>query len=491
MVIEVGKEMKERKAKEFEKRVDMLALTLSLKGNDQIFETKEGYQLLFSTYIKMIENDQEDFFIEKERKKKIIQSLERTKAFYDFENKKQLQEIFKKMTKDDPADFMLFPTTFLTNLDKMESHIYGLTVYRKNKDFIVMKVDKSKSFDGQNVSYFKISSAYIAELSQLFFEERDFLQIASNSIFEILKKISDEAKTVPSIIMRYQKTDNCVISEVEASLRMILFNCRTDIFSLTEDDYCITPKWNLKYFDPTVEMRRRFVAAMKGEDKNWNQHFDYIFDYYLYRKGKLVRNSFLELHIPRGIRHWIIQDIFSMDTYIPEMLKNGGQIPAENVPLKEEKIRGIDPTGILDENPIKEINSTDLEDTLEINTHKIKLFNERLSFIKIQRARETTRYIISRLKEKNQEIVAELQRRKELGKGSQDGKSSNHDQLVPRADYSIHRSSQPTLIFNTKSSVKEVVFDELIERAKKAQYELQNSRQTNVKKLIAQYEKQL
>ena len=63
-------EEKEEKKDHFEKRVDMLALTLSLKENDKFFETSIGYQLLFSTYIRMIESDQNAFFIEKKRKEK-------------------------------------------------------------------------------------------------------------------------------------------------------------------------------------------------------------------------------------------------------------------------------------------------------------------------------------------------------------------------------------------------------------------------------------
>ncbi|THE16269.1 hypothetical protein E1H99_00345 [Enterococcus hirae] len=423
---EIAIEIKRReelkmKAKEFERRVDMLALTLSLKNNDQLFEANEGYQLLFSTYIKMIENDEDSFFIEKERKEKVIQSLERTKGFY--ENEGQLQAVFEMMINDDPADFMLFPIDFFTDRDPMNIHVCGFTVYKKNEDFIVVNVDKDRSFNDKVVNFFKIPSRHIAKLSQLFFVERGYLRYKCReddyvargpyAIFIHLRALSSEAKAISAITMQEQSTSNCVVSEVEASIRTILFNCRTDIFSLPEDTK-ITPKWNLAHSEPTVEMRKRFLLAMKGEDEGWNQHFDYLFDYYLHRKGKLVRNSHLELHTLSWSKYWTIQEIFSMDAYISEMLRNGGQIPTEDVPLKEEKISGIDPTDMLNGSPIVEINSSGLEIAMEKNADKIKLFNERLSLIKIKRAEEITKYIITRLKDKNKEIDAELQRRKEL-----------------------------------------------------------------------------
>ena len=44
--------MRTTEAKDFERRIDMLALTLSLKWkNEKCFDNSEGYHLLFSTYI--------------------------------------------------------------------------------------------------------------------------------------------------------------------------------------------------------------------------------------------------------------------------------------------------------------------------------------------------------------------------------------------------------------------------------------------------------
>ncbi|THE16276.1 hypothetical protein E1H99_00380 [Enterococcus hirae] len=455
----------EMKAKRFEKRVDMLALTLSLKENDRFFENNGGYKLLFSTYIKMIENDQDNFFIEKERKERIIYSLERTKAFYDFKHKEQLQAVLEKMTNDDPTDFVLFPSGFSTSLDKMECHMCGLTVYKKNEDFIVMKVDKERSFDRKNVTFFKIPSTNVEELSQIFFERRNFTQLPPDCLFKRLGQLSRESKAVPSIIIQYQKSGTCVISEIEASLRMILFNCRTDIFNLAEGD-CMTPKWNSVHSEPTIEMRKRFVAAMKGEDEAWDQHFDYLFDYYLCRKGKLVGDSSLTICARDMMRYWKIRETFSMDKYIPEMLKNSGQLPTDDVPLKEEKIKGIDPSDIYMK-PIEEINIFSLKNIMQGNTYKIKLFNERLPFIKIQRAKDITESIISRLQDKNKKIEAEIQRREEIEMARQDKRDSKQS-LYQSISNVVSRTHQPIRTRSNRSA-KKVRIDDRLEQLKKRQ----------------------
>ncbi|OBS62828.1 hypothetical protein AX758_09645 [Enterococcus mundtii] len=103
----------EQKKHEFEKRVDMLALSLALKPNDKNFDQNDDYKLLISTYIKMLEQDQDDFFIDRNSKQNIIRSLERTKAYFDFAEENQLRASLEKLVNDDPTDFMLFPWLFL------------------------------------------------------------------------------------------------------------------------------------------------------------------------------------------------------------------------------------------------------------------------------------------------------------------------------------------------------------------------------------------
>ena len=411
MLTKEEKKTNEQKVREFEKRVDMLALTLSLKRNDRVFHTGEGYQLLFSTYIKMLENDQNDFFIEKERKEKIIESLKRTKAFYDFKKKRQLHAVFETMTNDDPTDFMLFPSTMYVEKDvKAPRHLVGLTVYKKKNRFFVMKVDTEHFYDRSSVSYFQIPLSNIEKLSHLFFLERDIKNTEQYYILKTLAELSNEARPISSVILKKQSVGNCIVSQVETSLSMILFNCRTDLFRSMHKE--ITPKWNLKHLEPTLEMRRRFLLAVKGEDKDWNQHFDYIFDYYLYKKGKLVEIPFSYIDIKGKWWHQQIHLIFSVDPYIPEMLENGGQISNENKEQLKANIRSlIEPPGRLCNEDIRKIEVGQLSLVKNQNCDTIKVLSARLSSIKIEVAKKMAEVLIACLEEKNREIVTEIKQR--------------------------------------------------------------------------------
>ncbi|THE16272.1 hypothetical protein E1H99_00360 [Enterococcus hirae] len=490
------REIDEQQTKEFEKKVDMLALTLSLKENDDFFEAGEGYPLLFSTYIEMIKNDSDDFFIKKEQKGKIIESLERTRAFYDFEHKEQLQSIFEKITNNDPTDFMIFPSeVFLKGDEGTYSQFCGLTVYRKNEDFLVMRVDKAKCFDKNTVSYFKIPSVNVAELSQLFFSQRDFKEREPNFIFKQFKDLSGEMKVIPTISMKEQRIINGVVSEIEASLKMILFHCHTDIFRLGPGKN-ITPKWNLKHLEPTLEMRKRFLLALKGDNDEWNQHFDYIFDYYLYRKGKLVELPFSDIDIKSERWHQQIHSIFSMDQYIPEMIDSGGKVPTtKKTELKESVILSIEPTGRLYNEDIKMIGFSKLWQAKNQNEEEIKILNARFPSIKIELAQEMAATLISCLKNKNQEIGAEIKRREEIEKENY-GKKYSHQTLKHSLSNTVfgktnHFRKIP-VNSNAEGLIEKAVFTEVMEKAKKSQQSHRNTKQQDARdkdKQSLQYEK--
>lgn len=163
----------EQKKHEFEKRVDMLALSLALKPNDKNFDQNDDYKLLISTYIKMLEQDQDDFFIDRNSKQNIIRSLERTKAYFDFAEENQLRASLEKLVNDDPTDFMLFPMVVPLSEDiNVYQHLMGFVVYKKEHDFIVLTVDKMTNYYDDNVVYQIIPKQRIKELSTLFFEER-------------------------------------------------------------------------------------------------------------------------------------------------------------------------------------------------------------------------------------------------------------------------------------------------------------------------------
>ncbi|EOA7269495.1 hypothetical protein [Enterococcus hirae] len=54
---------------------------------------EKNYQLLFSTFIKMLENDEQEALIDREKKPAIIDSLKRTIKFYEMKNPKELQRM--------------------------------------------------------------------------------------------------------------------------------------------------------------------------------------------------------------------------------------------------------------------------------------------------------------------------------------------------------------------------------------------------------------
>lgn len=62
---------------ELQRHLDIFALSLSLKKNNKWYleDDKVSYPLLFSTYIKIIQQDEQEFFVPKQDKLKMIQSL--------------------------------------------------------------------------------------------------------------------------------------------------------------------------------------------------------------------------------------------------------------------------------------------------------------------------------------------------------------------------------------------------------------------------------
>lgn len=289
---------------EFAKRVDMLAMSLSLKPNDQSFVSPESYELLFSIYAKMIRTDYNNFFVDRIQTMNIVHSLKRTIQLYRMDGAESLQTIFEKLKNYDPTDFMLIPVAFSTDhTQKYFGHVCGLTIYKRENNFVVLKVDKEQSYRTGSVSYVKVPFEKARALSQLLFSERHF---SNEKPYDILKKIeglSHEFRPIPAIQLKEQTIDNSVISEIEASLRTILFNCKKDIFHLNDQER-VTPKWGkldepmlarpqrrqnwwMEDLGTTVTMKERFLLAVKGMNGNWNKNLQYIYDYYFYFKNSI------------------------------------------------------------------------------------------------------------------------------------------------------------------------------------------------------------
>ena len=328
---------------EFAKRVDMLAMSLSLKPNDQSFVSPESYELLFSIYAKMIRTNYNNFFVDRIQTMNIVHSLKRTIQLYRMDGAESLQTIFEKLKNYDPTDFMLIPVAFSTDhTQKYFGHVCGLTIYKRENNFVVLKVDKEQSYRTGSVSYVKVPFEKARALSQLLFSERHF---SNEKPYDILKKIeglSHEFRQIPAIQLKEQTIDNSVISEIEASLRTILFNCKKDIFHLNDQER-VTPKWGkldepmlarpqrrqnwwMEDLGTTVTMKERFLLAVKGMNGNWNKNLQYIYDYYFYFKNicKKMEHSGIDQKqaLLKNIRY-----LFQHDPYIQEMVNRRGEIP--------------------------------------------------------------------------------------------------------------------------------------------------------------------
>lgn len=404
--------MKQQKKQVFSRNIDMLALTLSLKSNDDINCFPGIYDLLFSTYIKMIKNDQEDFFIDKQRQPNIIQSLQRTIEIYKGTNIEDLHNIFLNLRNNDPTNFVLCPAYFHMLDPKEGGHICGLTIYKRDNELIIMQVDKESFFESGAVSYVKVPLKNIQELSQIIFSAREFFDFKPYGILRKIEAISHKFKTIPSIKLAHQTTGNCGIIEIEATLRLILFHCKKDIFALQTCDR-ITPKWGGDSQDSaTIEMKVRFVEAMKGTDQEWNENFDYVLGYYLYRKKQSIKWGEAQLSIHKDYWYTSIRHLYSNDLYIVEILNSGGMIPADfDVPLKEKMIELVGKAGILLNREIKAVGLSELYKEIQENTYELELLKGRLSFLKIPVAKEMLDYYIARIMIKNIEIKKEISRR--------------------------------------------------------------------------------
>lgn len=347
---------------EFRKKLDLLALSLSLQENINHFGLNKDYQL-FATYIQMICDDQDDFFIEKRQKENIIESLNRTIDFYDFEKIEQVQMILEKLRNNDPTDFILIPSSFYPGeYGEISSHTCGLTVYKKNNSFVIMKVDKEKEFDDHTVSYFEIPPTNILKLSQLFLEERFHEVRKPYFVLNRLATLSiqNESIGILAITMKGQKSGNCSVSEVDASLKTILYNCRKDLFSLDTSEQ-VTPKWHSEQAESILEMRKRFLIALKGKNPELNWQLDYIYIYYLCKKGQLKSEFLKNIYTKNRRWHLQIQFLFKEDPYISAIFNNPGQLPTIDENLIQEKSNNIIKSlGIHSTSKLAEFSSDDL-----------------------------------------------------------------------------------------------------------------------------------
>ncbi|MDB7102039.1 hypothetical protein [Enterococcus mundtii] len=350
--------------------------------------------------------------------------------------------IFEKLRNDDPTDFMLIPSSFYPGeYGAVSPHICGLTVYKKNDSFIIMKVDKEKNFDDHTVSYFEIPPTKILELSELFLKER-FHEVRKP--YFVLRRlatlsIQNESIGIPAIVMKEQKTGNCSVNEVDAALKTILFHCSKDIFSLDTNEQ-VTPKWHSEHAESILEMRKRFLFALKGKNPELNRQLDYIYFHYLYKKGQF-KSEFLE-NIDTKKRRWHLQIhfLFKEDPYISAIFDHPGELPTIDENLIQEKSNNIIKSlGIYPTSKLAEISSDDLTEYLDQQKYITNIINGRLPFIQVPIAKEMTQRMIASLEKKEQEVQEEL-----------------HQRQVPKETKMEQKLSEPALIHVPQKTISPI-----------------------------------
>ncbi|WP_206853793.1 hypothetical protein [Candidatus Enterococcus mangumiae] len=396
---------------EFARRIDMLALTLSLKSSNNFCVSPENYELLFSTYIKMIENDQDDFFIDKKRQPKIIRSLERTIDLYRLGQPNDLKIVLENLRNNDPTDFLLFPTSyFFPDPDEL-GYVCGLTVYKRGGQFVVMQVDKEKVIGAGSVSYVQLSAAKVEELSKVLFSTRDLLNFRPYETLIKIEALSHPFQKIPAIQLARPMSDNHAVSQIETTLRIILFNCNHSLFDLPHRPK-ITPKWNRQLPYPTLEMKRRFVHALKGDNPDWNQQYEYVFGFYLYRKYSYSQIKYGVLANHKDEWYQNVYLLYANDPYIKVILNNGGYIPSVlNSHIKEVILEVVDPIGQLYQSKLRQVELIDLHDADERIRKEIQLTRERKAYIQIPIAEKITSSLIIGLQEKRKDIQEEIKYR--------------------------------------------------------------------------------
>ncbi|BAO08254.1 hypothetical protein EMQU_2697 [Enterococcus mundtii QU 25] len=393
---------------DFIKRLDMLATTLSL-NEDRKLISLEKYRLLFSTYKKMIETDVDHFFLEKQKQSKVVESLQRSQDFLTYKNHTLLWEAFGKMRSDDPTDFMLF--SVLTNLvedEHVSPQFFGLIVYKKENKLIVVKVDSEEQFSSGQVSYAKIPVAKAEMLSKIIYFERDSLNPRPFSLLKDIELLSEGFQVIPALTIGRQGMDHSKTKEVEDTLKVLLFHCRTDIFSLDTAGK-VTPVWNPFVNQANLEMRKRFLEAVKGENKTWNEVFDHVFDYYLYRIGEKRINPLLPSNNQHEWWNRSIQNIFARDPYILTMIATNGKDQTSNEAILKNRLEwAVQPTALLYDQVLTQVKFKKLTETLYLDGIMMQMYEDRLTMIKSPVAKEMTKRILSRLDDRYDDINSEL-----------------------------------------------------------------------------------
>ncbi|WP_375148560.1 hypothetical protein [Enterococcus mundtii] len=202
--------------------------------------------------------------------------------------------------------------------------------------------------------------------------------------------------------------DHSKTKEVEDTLKVLLFHCRTDIFSLDTAGK-VTPVWNPFVNQANLEMRKRFLEAVKGENKTWNEVFDHVFDYYLYRIGEKRINPLLPSNNQHEWWNRSIQNIFARDPYILTMIATNGKDQTSNEAILKNRLEwAVQPTALLYDQVLTQVKFKKLTETLYLDGIMMQMYEDRLTMIKSPVAKEMTKRILSRLDDRYDDINSEL-----------------------------------------------------------------------------------
>lgn len=286
----------------YQRRYELLALTLGLKRNtnlyyrmeDAVKEHKrdgdtgtEDEVMLLSTYKKMIEQDTDGFFIDENRKEHILSSLTKTLDFCNAPSTTASLQILESLKTNDPTSFLIVPLAY--PLYSGKGHCSGLIIYKHGNCYDVVMVDKAKLFNHQfPVGLVTIYAERIDQLNHVLYLSNKFA-LPTIQPFEELKKLvhisTKKCVSRLNVDMSPQNVGNCIVNEVESTLKVALFNCQKSILSYSHSKTTLRPKWN-SCPHSTLEMRKRFLKALKTNKHEQNKSFDYIFNnYYLKRKN--------------------------------------------------------------------------------------------------------------------------------------------------------------------------------------------------------------
>ncbi|MFN6832876.1 hypothetical protein SFB97_12030 [Enterococcus hirae] len=360
--------MSEKNLSSTEKKAELLALFLGLKDSNVFHssgpDAKEFYQLLFSNYQKMILKDSDNFFVAKEHKASVIESLQHTIDFYETQMVTDIVHLLERLKSDNYTSFIITSANFLTEGEGTK-HSVGLLIHKKKDYYTVAILDKGGYYNERQGSYVKIPKSKLQLLSQVLLDNKSTNKTVGshnkmqnygilNAIVELsnnddISYVSPKASDL-KIKVKKQMVGNCIFAGVNLAFKTALFCCHTDVYKDIDhrkNNISIKP---MEKIEASYETNQRFLNVLKGNDINENKVLDIIYSYYeerkhakmslpkINKKWKTSKNPFLR--IKYHIRKWQIQQ--KQEIIYAHITKEIMQDPYLN--LNKKKIESIKAT---------------------------------------------------------------------------------------------------------------------------------------------------